>query len=54
MKYRENFDDKEYLLTEKTKETQAIYHTKMANAVVHVIKDSSAYAATLILHDKKL
>ena len=52
MKYRENFDDKEYLLTEKTKETQAIYHTKMANAVVHVIKDSSAYAATLILHDK--
>ena len=47
-----NFDDEVYLIKMHTGGTKQIYHTKMADADVHSIKDSSAYACQLILVDR--
>ena len=44
----ENFDEKEYLMTMKTKGKKAVYHSKMSDSTVHVIQPSSAYARRLI------
>ena len=46
------FDDKVCLLRMHTGAAKAIYHTKLADADVHEIKASSAYASELILVEK--
>ena len=48
------FDEEVCLMKMHTKSSKEIYHTKLADTDVHTIKDSSAYAANLILSEKKL
>ena len=43
------FDEEVCLMKMHTKGSKEIYHTKLADMDVHSIKDSSAYAARLIL-----
>ncbi len=43
------FDEEVCLMKMHTKGSKEIYHTKLADTDVHSIKDSSAYAARLIL-----
>ena len=47
-----NFDKEVCLIKMHTGGAKEIYHTRMADADVHSIKDSSAYASKLILVDK--
>ena len=46
------FDEEVCLMKMHTKSSKEIYHTKLADTDVHTIKDSSAYAANLILSEK--
>lgn len=46
------FDEKELMIKVYTGTPAEIYHTKLADSDVHIISNSSAYAANLIINEK--